>query len=71
MLSRVALLYGVRKVGRGTLCVGDSFGSVSCREAVKFHFTSLHFRGSSLKKMSYSMDKLQILWPTDLHRQRS
>jgi len=21
--------------------------------------------------MSYSMDKLQILWPTDLHRQRS
>ena len=42
MLSRVAMLYGVRKVGRGTLCVGDSFGSVSCREAVKFHFTSLH-----------------------------
>ena len=42
MLSRVALLYGVRKVGRGTLCVGDSFGSVSCREAVKIHFTSLH-----------------------------
>ena len=42
MLSRVAMLYGVRKVGRGTLCVGDSFGSVPCREAVKFHFTSLH-----------------------------
>ena len=47
MLSRVAMLYGVRKVGRGTLCVGDSFGSVSCREAVKFHFTSLRVRSSS------------------------
>ena len=45
MLSRVALLYGVRKVGRGTLCVGDSFGSVSCREAVKFHFTEPEGKG--------------------------
>ena len=44
MLSRAAMLYGVRKVGRGTLCIGDPFGSVSCREAVIFHFTSLHGR---------------------------